>query len=70
MILLGFALRFLHYALFGAELLSLQYYLTHTLVLIGFASLGYRLTRVRQMVTQYNWLYERNGLFSWRDRHS
>ena len=68
MLLLGGGLRFLHFALFEAELLSLHYYLTDTLVLIGMASLGFRLTRVAQMITQYNWLYERSGLFNWRDR--
>ena len=69
-LLLGCALRFLHFALFEGRLLSLHYYLTDTLVLMAAASLGYRLTRVRQMVTQYNWLYERSGLFSWREKRS
>ena len=70
MLLLGLALRFLHYALFQAELLSLHYYLTDTLVLLLFTAAGYRLTRVRQMVTQYDWLYERSGLFGWRERQA
>ena len=68
MLLLGFALRFLHYALFQGELLSLHYYVTDTLVLIACALLGYRLTRARQMTSQYPWLYERTGPFSWRDK--
>lgn len=66
MIPLGLALRFFHYALFNGSLLSLHYLITDTLVLIAGASLGYRLTRVRQMVGQYPWLYERSGPFSWR----
>lgn len=68
MLLLAGAVRFFHYALFGGTLLSVQYYVVDALVLIGFALLGYRLTRVRQMVTQYRWLYERAGPFFWRER--
>jgi hypothetical protein len=26
-------------------------------------------TKARKMVCQYPWLYERSGLFSWRDRN-
>ena len=51
-LLLGGGLRFLHFALFEVELLSVHYYLTDTLVLIAMASLGFRLTRVGQMITQ------------------
>jgi len=68
MIPLGFALRFFHYALFHAELLSLHYFLTDTAILIAMALLGYRLTRVKQMVRQYGWLYERSGPLSWREK--
>jgi hypothetical protein len=66
MIPLGLALRFFHYALFTGDLLSIHYFITDTLVLIAGAGLGYRLTRVRQMVSQYPWLYERSSPFSWR----
>jgi hypothetical protein len=58
MLLLGLALRFFHYALFNGDLLSAHYYLTDTLVLVAAALLGYRLTRVNQMVSQYPWLYQ------------
>ena len=68
MIPLGLALRFFHYALFDGELLSLHYFITDTLVLVAGALLGYRLTRVSQMVSQYPWLYERSGPLSWRSR--
>ncbi len=50
---MGLALRFFHYALFDGVLLSAHYFITDTLVLIAGALLGYRLTRVRQMVSQY-----------------
>ena len=67
---LGLALRFFHYALFNGALLSLHYFITDTLVLIAAALLGYRLTRVKQMVTQYPWAWERAGPFSWRAKSS
>lgn len=66
MIPLGLALRFFHYALFDGDLLSLHYFVTDTLVLVAGASLGYRLTRVHQMVSQYPWLYERSSPFFWK----
>jgi hypothetical protein len=68
MVPLGLALRFFHFALFHGKLLSLHYFLTDTLILILMALLGYRLTRTRQMVRQYGWLYERSGPLSWRDK--
>jgi hypothetical protein len=60
--------RFLHYALFGSQLTSLQYFISHGAILTAFALLGYRTTRVGQMVTQYPWLYERSGPLSWRGK--
>jgi hypothetical protein len=68
MVLLGLALRFFHFALFNGDLLSLHYFITDTLVLILAAMLGFRLTRVKQMTSQYPWLYERSGPLSWRDK--
>jgi len=68
MVLLGAALRFLHFALFGAELLSLHYFLTDTLVLMLACALGYRMTLAGQMVRQYPWLYERAGPLAWRNK--
>jgi hypothetical protein len=62
------ALRFLHFALFGAELTSVQYFLSHGLVVTAFAFLGYRMQRTSQMTSQYPWLYERTSPFSWSDK--
>lgn len=70
MILLGLALRFFHYALFAGDLLSVHYFISDTAVLIAAALLGYRLTRVNQMVSQYPWAYERSGPLSWRSKSS
>lgn len=66
MALLGLALRFFHFALFDGALLSVPYYLRDTAVLLAAAGLGFRLTRVSQMVRQYAWENERAGLFFWR----
>lgn len=68
MMLLALAVRFFHFALFDGTLLSLHYYVVDAAVVVGISLLGYRLTRVRQMVTQYRWLYERAGPFSWREK--
>lgn len=68
MLFLGIAVRFIHHALFAGTMFSLQYYVSDTIVLLAFGALGYRITRVSQMVTQYRWLYERAGPFGWRNR--
>ena len=67
-ILLGFADRFLTFALFQGELLSLSGYLIDTGVLIAFSLFAFRFTRTGMMVTQYPWLYERVGLLGWRQK--
>ena len=66
--LLGLADRFLAFALFGGQLLSLSAYLVDTAVLVAIALLSHRLARVRKMVEQYPWLYERAGLLDWREK--
>jgi hypothetical protein len=68
MLLLGAAVRFFHFALFEATLLSLPSYVADTTFFIMLAALSWHLTRVKQMVTQYPWLYERAGPFRWRKR--
>ena len=67
-LLLGCADRFLTFALFDGELLSLTGYLIDTATLMVIALLAYRLTQARKMVTQYPWLYERRGPFQWRPK--
>ena len=67
---LGAADRFLSFALFGAPLLSLAGYLLDTALLAAIAAAAWRATRARRMCLQYPWLYERVGLFGWRERLS
>ncbi len=68
MLLLAFAVRFIHYALFDSTFLSLHYYLVDYGVCLAFGLLGFRLMRVHQMVTRYKWVNERAGLLRWRRR--
>jgi hypothetical protein len=68
MALLGAAVRFVHFALFEATLLSLPSYAVDTLYLLLLGTLAWRMTRASQMVRQYYWLYERTGLLTWRER--
>lgn len=69
-LLLALGMRFLHFALFEATLLSLRFYMTDAVILLVFALVSYRFTRTRQMVQQYYWLYERTGPLTWTKRCS
>jgi hypothetical protein len=68
MVLLGGAVRFAHFALFGGELFSIPSYLADMLYMLFVGSLAFRMTRAHRMATQYRWLYERTGPFTWRER--
>jgi hypothetical protein len=65
-LLLGAADRFLGFALFGGDLLSLTGWLFDSAILVAIGLLSYRLTQVRRMAAQYPWLYIRTGLFTLR----
>jgi hypothetical protein len=79
MLLLGVAVRFLHWGLFSSAtfeswrqmkgtLISPHYYVVDTLILVLAAGLGYRMEQARQMTTQYGWIYERTSPLTWRKR--
>jgi hypothetical protein len=65
---LACAARFIHMALFGGTLLTIHYWLVDFIVILAVAMFAFRLTRSRQMVRQYPWLYESSGMFSWRSK--
>ena len=67
--LLSLVLRFFDYALFNGELWSLGGFALGWAIQFVLAAFAYRLTRVRQMVRQYPWLYARKGLLGWEERH-
>jgi hypothetical protein len=68
MMMLGAAVRFVHFALFEATLISPPSYAVDTAYLIVVGALAWRMTRAGQMATQYYWLYARTGPLTWRER--
>jgi len=64
--LLGAANHFIDCALFGGDWGSLAHYLLNVAVAIVISLLSFRITQARKMVTQYPWIYERNGLLGWK----
>ncbi len=69
-LLLAAGARFLIYALFQGTLLSATGFVTDAAVLTIIGLVGYRITHVRKMAAQYPWLYERIGLWRYRERAS
>lgn len=67
-IALGLADRFLIFALFEGDLLSVVGFAVDTAVITAIGLVGWRTTQVRRMVGQYPWLYERAGPFAWREK--
>ena len=65
MLILGCAVRFIHFALFEGTLLSAQFYTVDTIVCLIVGFLGFRATRVGQMTTQYRWINARAGFLRW-----
>ena len=64
--ILGAAVRFIHFSLFGGTLLSAHYYVVDSAVCMTFGFLGFRAARVAQMIKQYRWLNEADGFMRWR----
>ncbi len=67
-LLLGCGERFITWALFHGTLLSLSGYLIHTPILLLICIGAHQVTKARKMVSQYPWLYRRNGLFGWEPK--
>jgi hypothetical protein len=70
MFILSLFVRFIHFALFHGTLLSFHYWLVDLVWLLIVALVGYRIKRTQQMTTQYRWLYEKTGPFTWKDKTS
>ena len=66
MLILGAAVRFFHFALFGGTLLSPHYYVVDSAICVAFGFAGFRAARAGQMVGQYRWLNAPNGWLRWR----
>jgi ABC-type uncharacterized transport system permease subunit len=65
---LAVADRFLTYALFGGELLNLSGLVIAFAVITAMALVAHRLTLVHKMVAQYPWRYERESLWTYREK--
>lgn len=65
-LLLGAAVRFVHFALSEADLIAPASYAVDALYLLAVGALSWRATRAAQMATQYYWLFERTGPLTWR----
>ena len=68
LLLLAAAVRFLHYALAGEELTSLQYYVVALVFVVLGAAYGFRAKRTEQMCRQYPWLFAKAGPVGWSNR--
>jgi hypothetical protein len=73
-VLLSLGARLLEFVLFVGRAQRLDAYildnlgftLLNTVYLIAVTLLAHRITLTRMMVSQYPWMYERAGLFTWR----
>jgi hypothetical protein len=65
-LLLAIANRLFQNFLFGNDVLNLVAYGVGAAVLIGLSLVAHRATQAHKMVSQYPWLYERSGAFTWR----
>jgi hypothetical protein len=66
MLILGAAVRFIHFSLFGGTLLSLHYYAVDSAVCLIAGFFGFRAARAKQMTTQYRWINVPDGALGWR----
>ncbi len=65
LVVLAMAVRFLHYASGGEDLLSIQYYVVALIVGALLGAFGFRSQRAQQMARQYSWLFRRAGPMGW-----
>ncbi len=67
-LLLSAGERFISYALFDGTLLSLSGFVIAFVILLAIELIAFQATKANKMVSQYPWLYQRVGPFSWRER--
>ncbi|HEV2626008.1 MAG TPA: hypothetical protein VGV62_13020 [Xanthobacteraceae bacterium] len=68
-LMLGAAVRFIHFALFDGTLLSIHYYVVDSLVCMALAFFGFQAARAGRMIAQYPWINEPDGPYGplrWR----
>jgi hypothetical protein len=64
-LLLGLADRFMIFALFEGELLSLKGFIVDSATLLIIGLIAWRVNQVKMMIKQYPWLYRRASLLHW-----
>jgi len=69
-LILGFAVRFIHFSLFDGTLLSFHFYLVDAAFCLVVGLLGFRVARVGQMIRQYRWINEAGGALRWHRKSS
>lgn len=67
--LIGLGLQFLHHALFNGPVFDPIIYIIDVVLVLAFATAGYRYRRTDQMVNNYYWLYEKTSAFSWKKKN-
>src|SRR5262249_1141857 len=67
-LMLGAAVRFIHFALFEGTRLSIHSYTVVTLGCMAFVLAGFQAARARRMVAQYPWVNEPDAPLRWRRR--
>jgi uncharacterized phage infection (PIP) family protein YhgE len=60
------AVRFLHYALFGEDILAVGPAFLTLVILLAIAAIAFRLRQSQQMVRQYPFAFVPAGPFAWR----
>jgi hypothetical protein len=65
-LILGLAVRFIHFSLFDGTLLSLHFYLVDATICLIVGLVGFRAARAAQMIRQYRWINEADGPLRWR----
>jgi uncharacterized protein DUF6867 len=64
-LILGGAVRFIHFALFDGTLLSAYYYGVDSAICMVSGFIGFRTERAAQMVSQYRWINVPDGPLRW-----
>ena len=60
--------RFLLFALFEQELLSIVMFLIDFITLSLISLISYRIAKISYMVNQYPWKYQKTGFFSYKNK--
>ena len=60
--------RFLLFALFEQELLSVVMFLIDFIALSLISLISYRIAKISYMVNQYPWKYQKTGFFSYKNK--